>query len=545
MKSRLYPLIIVILLTLSFAPPMANAKLLHPAQVPSNAVVDTLNRLFTRFTDFMFELDKNIGQFIRDYYALLLTQKNVTSNVVSTSDIHVKYALTDFVAYQDPFAGEQKASSSVNDTDQSDIEEYLDKLQGGRLSELLQQPHKNEAATANDDKITKAQPDIKDSLVLVEDSIDRMYCRSKTRRDRCFGKSAKEQGNLCEYEKNYLCVPNKKKSGIKISSEDVRVYDTILKYLLNCKPNQKENKTLRFSCSQHNKDVIYQKILQMILQPKYPIDESAGQAYKDHQAYKRGDESYNSGVLLNNLTLPNDAKKVAQAFVETVDRYANLPSAHDSNLYLPHALNKKELENVNKAAVAANKRKKGDPDPKIVDEFEHIKQERAKYFNMLRQLLAVKSIIMHNFYYLYAERLPQSAIIKLNLKDEHGQPISSALQLKAYLAKQKLTPDYIEKMSKISPYFIERQQLFVLSSIQKQLLDNKLLQEKVLSTLSAIALILLKQNIMNNGNTLQPLANTIQSVLTGSPSVSKIDPSSAKRLGQETIEQNTPLPADQ
>lgn len=109
-----------------------------------------------------------------------------------------------------------------------------------------------------------------------------------------------------------------------------------------------------------------------------------------------------------------------------------------------------------------------------------------KYQATLRAYIATQSVGVSNLYQMMAERIPQPGLGK-----EVGMPNAnaSALQVQQYLAtRRSQNKDWYQQMAKASPVTIQREALFTMAEIRQQLFTLQLQNERLLATLSIMAL---------------------------------------------------------
>jgi hypothetical protein len=111
-----------------------------------------------------------------------------------------------------------------------------------------------------------------------------------------------------------------------------------------------------------------------------------------------------------------------------------------------------------------------------------------KYRTTLRSLVAARSVAMDNLYNIYSERLPVA-----NLGTQTGIPNTqdaSPLQVQEYVATRRTnSQDWYNDMAQASPATVQREQLFVLAEMERQLYQLHRDNERIIATLSAIELL--------------------------------------------------------
>ena len=115
-----------------------------------------------------------------------------------------------------------------------------------------------------------------------------------------------------------------------------------------------------------------------------------------------------------------------------------------------------------------------------------------QYQLAVRSALAKKSILLSNLNSLIAERTPVAGLgAEAGLPNDPNLPAgyASPLQVQNYIANERVNNQaWYQKMATASPATVSREQLFILAEIESNLQRNQLLQERILATLSMIAL---------------------------------------------------------
>jgi hypothetical protein len=115
-----------------------------------------------------------------------------------------------------------------------------------------------------------------------------------------------------------------------------------------------------------------------------------------------------------------------------------------------------------------------------------------EYRLALRSYIAGQSLALDNFYRLLAERIVQPGLgTQTGLFNSNGQPIKDAspLQVKEYLATRRASnPHWYDAMAKASPATVSRETLFVLAEIRQELFNLQQQNERLLLTMSGLAM---------------------------------------------------------
>ncbi|ATN86588.1 phosphoesterase [Coxiella burnetii] len=115
-----------------------------------------------------------------------------------------------------------------------------------------------------------------------------------------------------------------------------------------------------------------------------------------------------------------------------------------------------------------------------------------KFQLAVRSLIATKSIAIDNFNTLLNERVPIKGLgAKVGMPDDPHLPkgYASPLQVENYIANQRInSPDWFKQMKTASPAVVAREQVLILAEIESQLERNHLDNERLLATLSLMAL---------------------------------------------------------
>lgn len=115
-----------------------------------------------------------------------------------------------------------------------------------------------------------------------------------------------------------------------------------------------------------------------------------------------------------------------------------------------------------------------------------------KYQLTIRSLLASKSVALSNLNYLMAERIAIKGLAtKTGVPHNPQLPkgYASPLEVENYIANERLNnPAWVKAMQTASPAAVNREQLMILAEIESELQRNHLDHERLLATLSIIAL---------------------------------------------------------
>ncbi|WP_260511948.1 phosphoesterase [Coxiella burnetii] len=115
-----------------------------------------------------------------------------------------------------------------------------------------------------------------------------------------------------------------------------------------------------------------------------------------------------------------------------------------------------------------------------------------KFQLAVRSLIATKSLAIDNFNTLLNERVPVKGLgAKVGMPDDPHLPkgYASPLQVENYIANQRInSPDWFKQMKTASPAVVAREQVLILAEIESQLERNHLDNERLLATLSLMAL---------------------------------------------------------
>lgn len=118
----------------------------------------------------------------------------------------------------------------------------------------------------------------------------------------------------------------------------------------------------------------------------------------------------------------------------------------------------------------------------------------AKYVNDLKAFASMQAVGLSNFYQLYAERTPnkvtqQSNPDLFNALNALNMPKASALQLENYMATRRISdPNWVASLANDSPAALLRQIVVLLAENLFETYNNRLTNERVLSSLTAIQL---------------------------------------------------------
>lgn len=131
----------------------------------------------------------------------------------------------------------------------------------------------------------------------------------------------------------------------------------------------------------------------------------------------------------------------------------------------------------------------------------------------LRSLLAAKSIALSNLNQLLAERIPQK-----NLASKTGMPnnpqlpegYASPLEVENYIANERVnSPEWFQQIKTAAPSAVQREQVLILAEIESLLQRNHLDNERILATLSLMAL----QSTQNSQTSLQTQVQNVNAII--------------------------------
>ncbi len=128
-----------------------------------------------------------------------------------------------------------------------------------------------------------------------------------------------------------------------------------------------------------------------------------------------------------------------------------------------------------------------------------------EYLYKIRRLEAVSSVGISNLYYLYSERVPQKTkdLLK-NIPDEdlknlpsNLQKYASPLALQKWIATHRLSSEssgsngsdssvtpWVQSIENATPATLQREMVYLLAEIQQQLFKQRMINERILATLS-------------------------------------------------------------
>lgn len=128
---------------------------------------------------------------------------------------------------------------------------------------------------------------------------------------------------------------------------------------------------------------------------------------------------------------------------------------------------------------------KGVPDLKKLEELDPL--EANRYLVNLRQFAASQSVGLNNLFQMLARRL---TVPKLGEEAGMDKTDASQLEVANFVARRRVNNSnkWYEEMEKAPPITVQRETLYVLAEIQNQLNEMRLLNERVLLTLTAMQL---------------------------------------------------------
>jgi intracellular multiplication protein IcmX len=138
-----------------------------------------------------------------------------------------------------------------------------------------------------------------------------------------------------------------------------------------------------------------------------------------------------------------------------------------------------------------------------------------KYQLAIRSLLATKSVALSNLNLLLAERTPIKGLAnQAGMPNDPNLPAgyASPLEVENYIATERLNnPQWFQQMKTASPATVQREQVLILAEIENSLQRNHLDNERILATLSIMALqssqanqLLLKSQAQNVNAVIDP-----------------------------------------
>lgn len=117
--------------------------------------------------------------------------------------------------------------------------------------------------------------------------------------------------------------------------------------------------------------------------------------------------------------------------------------------------------------------------------------EGQRYRVHIRTLAAVRSLALSNFYHMLMERMPVKNLGKnagLPGHDTAGNGDASPLEVESYIATRRVnSADWYTYMNKAPEVIVARETLFVLAEMEKQLFEIKQQNERILATLTVMA----------------------------------------------------------
>jgi len=127
---------------------------------------------------------------------------------------------------------------------------------------------------------------------------------------------------------------------------------------------------------------------------------------------------------------------------------------------------------------------------------------RNAYLVSQRIYTSLESVGLSNLYQMLARRLVTP---ELGTKAGMDKPDASQLEVDNFIANRRITdPNWYTKMEQASPLVIQREMLYVLAAMQRQFNEQKIMNERILATLSAIQLQALNGSGRGNINAFLP-----------------------------------------
>ncbi|WP_423063596.1 phosphoesterase [Candidiatus Paracoxiella cheracis] len=218
------------------------------------------------------------------------------------------------------------------------------------------------------------------------------------------------------------------------------------------------------------------------------------------------DNYFNFDSLITPAAYSNNQKKAAEAYIDYASQqYQSLTDGINFAKLKSELINLSPTKRAQKLQTIVN-------DPVY-----------QKYQLTIRSLLASKSVALSNFNYLMAERTPVKGLAqKAGMPNNPNLPkgYASPLEVENYIANERLNnPEWAKAMETASPATVNREELMILAEIESQLQRNHLDHERLLATLSIMAL----QSAQLSTTTLKLEAQKVNGI---------IDPSQKQNTGQ-------------
>ena len=136
-----------------------------------------------------------------------------------------------------------------------------------------------------------------------------------------------------------------------------------------------------------------------------------------------------------------------------------------------------------------------------------------KYQLAVRSLLANKSVALSNLNLLLSERTAQKGLAaQAGMPDNPNLPkdYASPLEVQNYIANERINnPEWFQQMKTASPAAVQREEVLILAEIESELQRNHLDNERLLATLSVMAM----QSSQGNQLALQKAAQDVNQVI--------------------------------
>ena len=238
--------------------------------------------------------------------------------------------------------------------------------------------------------------------------------------------------------------------------------------------------------------------------------------------YATGDVYFNPEVLLaatsyaptpitvapgsdQDLLTGSTSYSLANTLIYQLSQFAGTPDPKPPGL--PEPMTQKQVDNLNAQITSET----GGPST-----LDTIQLQQQLYTQAVMQMIAGKNMVMDNIYAIHAKRIPKLSIYNQQITDPTTQRlITSPRQLEIYTANRRLTPAYYSEMAGASPTAVSRETLFVLAEIRQQLFQNQLMAERMLATMSMLALSSMATKATDAANISRGIQTQISLLLSG------------------------------
>lgn len=454
------------------------------ASASQNSVAAVIHGVVKTFVDLMFELNPFLPSTIQDNALFLATKANADKTTAEINDNSINYALTGFVGFRD-------LGKPAKPGDGSDTEKYLKFLKDKSGPDFLSTEEKPDTVKPIEDIFSF----YRDQMGVISDKYQKKEFKKFMFEEAM--KSPLKASSMMASVNRISLYPNAEKKNLKPSQKLDAAFAEYLKAKKLCPPfpEDKDGGHPKCKLTKENEEFFKQKFMYEVFfgNNNQPAE------------YTEGNKYYNINTLMNPLAYTDAEEKAAGYLLKNLEKSIELPPMQPAQI--PQPLTEKQFKAVVKQLT--------DPDLKY-NPMDRIVELQHKYTDVTRALLINRSILMNNFYRIYAKRLEDQAVLSSSVRNTKNERMHSEQELSAYLANRRLNAQWYKAMSEAPPSTIERETLFVLAEMRQQMFEQQKQMEHVLLTLSVMALSQMKSQKSDVGTLNAQIQREIDEFLKGS-----------------------------